>query len=852
MSDNEKKGILRRIGAFFAYLWRCVRRFGSWYKGLYKGHKWWFKLFVLICTFIFLIFFYVFAVMVNLFWLFGKSPSTSEIMHPDMPEASIIYSADGKVLGKFYTENRQPVGYNDISPNFFQALISTEDERFYSHSGIDFQGMVAAAKDAVGGRARGASTITQQLVKNMFKIRTDKKYGTGLLGKIPGVGLAIMKTKEMVIAVQLEWGNEKDSILTMYANTVDFGSNSFGIKTAAKTYFNKKPSELKIEEAAVLVGMLKATSTYNPRINPKQSLKRRNVVLDNLYAHRDDMAKHFGRAAIQTKAQLDSLKALPIELNYTVESVYDGTALYFRQAVADYIKENCPDVDPYTDGLKIYTTLDSRMQQYAEEAVREQMQQVQRSFDNHWRGLGEPWRDAKGQPIPGFIENIARQTNYYKQLTARFPDSEDSVWHYLNKPHAVQLFDYDGGHTEQMSTMDSIRYMVKYLHTGFVAMEPSTGHVKAYVGDIDYKTWEYDKVKAMRQPGSTFKLFVYATAMKQGWTPSDARLKDSYIREEVYDAKRDTTTIWQPHNANGRFSNANIPLRSAFAQSVNTIAVKLGKEVGIDNVIETAHEMGITSELDNTPSLPLGSSDVSLFELVNAYATVANGGLHVAPVLVTRIVNRDGDVIYEAEPKTEQALDATSAFYMQQMLEAGVRDPGGTSQTLGASTYLGRFNGRIDFGGKTGTSNNHSDAWFVGVTPALVGGAWVGGEYRSIHFRSGRLGQGSRTALPIFGLFMNKVLNDSQLAPHYLKRYGAPPAGLDPSSYKSSYYAPPADNDSTAGDSVSATTTEFGEDFPASPQSEDQPGQKPANLPKEEPAPRHDTHNANGADTYFE
>ena len=852
MSDNEKKGILRRIGAFFAYLWRCVRRFGSWYKGLYKGHKWWFKLFVLICTFIFLIFFYVFAVMVNLFWLFGKSPSTSEIMHPDMPEASIIYSADGKVLGKFYTENRQPVGYNDISPNFFQALISTEDERFYSHSGIDFQGMVAAAKDAVGGRARGASTITQQLVKNMFKIRTDKKYGTGLLGKIPGVGLAIMKTKEMVIAVQLEWGNEKDSILTMYANTVDFGSNSFGIKTAAKTYFNKKPSELKIEEAAVLVGMLKATSTYNPRINPKQSLKRRNVVLDNLYAHRDEMAKHFGRAAIQTKAQLDSLKALPIELNYTVESVYDGTALYFRQAVADYIKENCPDVDPYTDGLKIYTTLDSRMQQYAEEAVREQMQQVQRSFDNHWRGLGDPWRDANGQPIPGFIENIARQTNYYKQLTARFPDSEDSVWHYLNKPHAVQLFDYDGGHTEQMSTMDSIRYMVKYLHTGFVAMEPATGHVKAYVGDIDYKTWEYDKVKAMRQPGSTFKLFVYATAMKQGWTPSDARLKDSYIREEVYDAKRDTTTIWQPHNANGRFSNANIPLRSAFAQSVNTIAVKLGKEVGIDNVVETAHEMGITSELDNTPSLPLGSSDVSLFELVNAYATVANGGLHVAPVLVTRIVNRDGDVIYEAEPKTEQALDATSAFYMQQMLEAGVRDPGGTSQTLGASTYLGRFNGRIDFGGKTGTSNNHSDAWFVGVTPALVGGAWVGGEYRSIHFRSGRLGQGSRTALPIFGLFMNKVLNDSQLAPHYLKRYGAPPAGLDPSNYKSTYYAPPADNDSTSGDSVNATTTEFGEDFPASPQSEDQPGQKPANLPKEEAAPRHDTHNANGADAYFE
>ena len=795
---DKLKSLLRAIGAVFAWIWRGIRGLGRRYRNLYRGRRWWTKLIVFLLTLFLLLVFYVFAVMVNLFWLFGKSPSAYDIMHPHNAEASVMYSADGKVLGKFFDENRQSVSYNEISDVFFQALISTEDERFYSHKGIDIQGLGAAIKDAVGGHARGASTISQQLVKNMFRIRTNTQYGTGLLGKVPGLSIVIMKTKEMAIAVQLELSNEKDSILTMYANTVDFGSNAFGIKTAAKTYFNKTPAELRVEEAAVLVGLLKATSTYNPRINPEKSRQRRNVVLENLYAHRDDMREHFGHAAIETKAQLDSLKNLPLELNFSVETAYDGKALYFRQAVADYIKENCPNLDPYTDGLKIYTTLDSRMQQYAEEAVSEQMQNVQKSFDQHWRGMGDPWRDEKGRPIEGFIERIARQTDYYKHLQSRFPKQPDSVEYYMNTPHEVRLFDYDGGHTEVISTMDSIRYMVRFMHTGFIVLEPQTGQVKAYVGDVDFKTWKYDKVQAMRQPGSTFKLFVYATAMKQGWTPSDARLRDSYIRMEVYDAKKDTTTIWQPHNANGYCTNANLPLRSAFAQSINTIAVKLGQEVGIDNVVATAHDMGIRSGLKSTPSLPLGSSDVNLFELVSAYGTVANDGVHVAPVLVTKIVNREGKVVYEAKPEKTQALGHKEAFYMQKLLEAGVRDGGGTSQTLGAQRYLGRYNGKIDFGGKTGTSNNHSDAWFVGVTPKLVGGAWVGGEYRSIHFRSGRLGQGSRTALPIFGLFMNKLLADEALAPRYMTLYGPAPDGIDPATWQRTYYARPEPEDSTA------------------------------------------------------
>ena len=800
---------LKAVKAGWAKLKKALAAAWRWYKGQFTGRPWWRKTLAAIVSFFAFILLYAVAVTCNLFWLFGKSPSISEIRNPKTAMASEMYSADGKLLGKFFNENRSPVPYDSINSVFFQALISTEDERFYDHHGVDVQGLFAALKDATQGRARGASTISQQLVKNMFRVRTQ--YSTGLLGKVPGLSILIMKSKEMIIATELELLCTKNEILEMYANTVDFGSNAFGIKTAAKTYFNTTPSQLKPEEAAVLVGLLKATSAYNPKINPKNSLKRRNTVLDNMYAHRKELAEHFPNVAINSKEVCEALKDKPIKLNFSVENAYQGTALYFREAVKDYVREHCPDLDLDRDGLKIYTTLDSRMQRYAEEAVDEQMQNVQRSFDNHWRGLGDPWRDAKGNVIPNFIEDIARRSDAYKMLVARYPNNPDSVRHYMNKPHRVKLFSYGEkgrGKYEEMSTMDSIRYMVKYMHTGFVAMEPQTGYVRAYVGDIDFKTWKYDKVQAMRQPGSTFKLFVYATAMKQGWTPADARITDSYIRMEVYDPAQGKNTIWQPHNANGHFSNANIPLRAAFAQSVNTIAVKLGQEVGIDNVIQTAHDMGITSKLENAPALALGSNDVTLFEMVNAYASVANDGMHVAPVLVTKIVDADGRTVYEAKHEERRALPYRAAFYMQKLLEAGVRDGGGTSQTLGGSAYLGRYGNQLDFGGKTGTSNNHSDAWFIGVTPGLVGGAWVGGEYRSIHFRSGRLGQGSRTALPIFGLFMKKVLEDERLKGKYMLKYPAPKEDIEPSTYQG-YFAPPAEE----ADSLSADSTYVGDDL---------------------------------------
>ena len=826
---------LKAVKAGWAKLKKALAAAWRWYKGQFAGRPWWRKTLAAIVSFFAFILLYAVAVTCNLFWLFGKSPSISEIRNPKTAMASEMYSADGKLLGKFFNENRSPVPYDSINSVFFQALISTEDERFYDHHGVDVQGLFAALKDATQGRARGASTISQQLVKNMFRVRTQ--YSTGLLGKVPGLSILIMKSKEMIIATELELLCTKNEILEMYANTVDFGSNAFGIKTAAKTYFNTTPSQLKPEEAAVLVGLLKATSAYNPKINPKNSLKRRNTVLDNMYAHRKELAEHFPNVAITSKEVCEALKDKPIKLNFSVENAYQGTALYFREAVKDYVREHCPDLDLDRDGLKIYTTLDSRMQRYAEEAVDEQMQNVQRSFDNHWRGLGDPWRDAKGNVIPNFIEDIARRSDAYKMLVARYPNNPDSVRHYMNKPHRVKLFSYgEKGRAkyEEMSTMDSIRYMVKYMHTGFVAMEPQTGYVRAYVGDIDFKTWKYDKVQAMRQPGSTFKLFVYATAMKQGWTPADARITDSYIRMEVYDPAQGKNTIWQPHNANGHFSNANIPLRAAFAQSVNTIAVKLGQEVGIDNVIQTAHDMGITSKLENAPALALGSNDVTLFEMVNAYASVANDGMHVAPVLVTKIVDADGRTVYEAKHEERRALPYRAAFYMQKLLEAGVRDGGGTSQTLGGSAYLGRYGNQLDFGGKTGTSNNHSDAWFIGVTPGLVGGAWVGGEYRSIHFRSGRLGQGSRTALPIFGLFMKKVLEDERLKGKYMLKYPAPKEDIEPSTYQG-YFAPPAEE----ADSLSADSTYVGDDLMgtgADPAVAEQPAGKAAEAADENAA----------------
>lgn len=776
-----------RIVEFTAKARQWLKKSWLWYKNLYQGRAWYVKGGVGFASLIIAFIFYLIMVDVNFLWLFGKSPSLRAIMHPKTIQASELYSADGVMIGKYFSENRTPVAYEEINPVFWKALIDTEDERFYHHFGIDFQGVFAAAKDfVVHHDARGASTITQQLVKNMFRVRTE--YSTGLLGNFPGVKMLIMKSKEWITAVKIEMFFDKKDILTMYANTVDFGSNAYGIKTAAKTYFGTTPKELTPEQAAILVGLLKATTYYNPRTNPDNSFKRRNVVLDNMRRHKD-----------LTREAYDTLSKKPIQLDYSVENNYDGQAQYFREAVADELHDWCKDndIDLYRDGLKIYTTIDTRMQKYAEQAAKRQMRIIQRNFNNHWSGQN-PWQDERHQEIPNFIEDLAKKLPYYKYLSQRYDNNTDSINYYLNLPHPVKLFDYDEGIIEKnISTLDSIRYMEHFMHCGFVAMEPETGHVKAWVGDLDFKTWKYDKVKSMRQPGSTFKLFVYAEAMNQGITPCDTR-EDSYFSMKVFDSKKNEEVLWAPTNANGRFSGANVTLKQAFAMSINSIAVKLGQECGIPNIVKTAHDMGIKSKLDATPALALGSSDVNLLELVNAYCTPVNDGKTHNPVLVTRIVDRDGKEIYTAPEEEKQVLTYKSAFLLQQLLQGGMQ---GTSSALGR--WTNQFARDTDFGGKTGTSNNHSDAWFVGVSPHLVVGAWVGGEYRCIHFRTGALGQGSKTALPICGDFLEQVLRDPAFKMYRAKFDKPHDTDITMQMYScGGYFKEPADSDSIASDSI--------------------------------------------------
>lgn len=781
---EKLKNLLSSILPFIKSGWQKFIRWRKYRYERFKHLPWYRKIGNMALTFCWMFLLFLFLVDINFLWLFGKSPTLHSISHPDQSLATEIISADGKVIGKYFTENRMSVEYDEISPIIIQTLITTEDERFYDHFGIDFQGVFAAIKDMTQGNARGASTITQQLVKNMYKTRNQ--YSKGLFGHIPGIKLLIMKTKEWVTAVKIEIFYTKKEILTMYFNTVDFGSNSFGIRTAAKTYFKTTPAKLNYEQSATLIGLLKATTSYNPKINPKRSKERRNVVLQNLVTHK-----------VITQQQCDSLKEIPIQLNFSVEQSYDGEALHFRSYLAKYLEEweEANGYDIYSDGLKIYVTLDSRLQKYAEEAVEKQMRTVQRRFFDHWRGQN-PWQDEKHNDIPNFIEDKAKKTKAYASLSEKFGGNKDSIFKYLNIPHRTKVFDYDLIEKDTtLSVMDSIRYMNHFMHTSFVAMEPNTGNVKAWVGDINFKFWQYDKVaQSKRQPGSTFKLFVYTAAMLHGKAPCD-KITDKRVTWE-YEENGETKS-WTPHNANGTYLGYSMTLKHAFARSINTVAVQLAQEVGIPEIIKTAHLLGIKTPLDNKPSTCLGSSDVSLLELVNSFGTVVNEGMYHDPILVSRIEDKNGKVIYQAATEQKRVISYETAWLMTEMLKGGMTEPGGTTQALWEWDL---FNYNTDFGGKTGTSSNHSDAWFVGVTKNLIGGAWVGGEHRSVHFRTGQLGEGSRTALPIFGLFMEKVLKDENFK-QYRGKFPTKPKEKILRSYNCHTYIP---RDTTAHDSTSA------------------------------------------------
>ena len=694
---------------------------------------------------------YVFILNYNFLYLTGAMPTVEELRNPKLNQASEIYSQDGIMIGKFYAENRTPIKFENIPKPLIDALIATEDVRFYDHGGIDPRAIGRAVVSL--GREGGGSTITQQFAKNLFKTR--RKSNTGLLSRIPFVRKIVYKSKEWLMALKIERNFSKQEIITYYFNTVDFGSNAFGLKTAARTFFNKEPDSLNIQEGAVLVGLQKATTNYNPLRNPKRSRERRNVVIGQ-------MAKY----NYLTRAQADSLSALPLVTDYTPENPFSGPASYLKTVVQDYVEkwgvESEQGYDLYTSGLRIYTTIDSRMQRYAEQATSEKMKKLQQTFDNHWRGRN-PWTDENGEELPGFIDSVARRTPRYKALSKRFKDMyPDSIMYYMkNVKYKMRVFTWAnkrGYDSTEMTPYDSIAYYKHFLQSGMVAMDPHTGYIRAWVGGLDYDYFKYDHVKqGRRQPGSTFKPFVYTAAIDDSLmnlSPCD-RIQDRPFRKEYRENGEDK--VWEPRNSTGYYSYSNMTLRRAMARSVNSITAKLTDDVGPERVAEYAHRMGIKSRLDAVPSIGLGSSDVSLYELVGAYCTFINDGEAIEPLIVQRIEDRDGNVIETFSPKKRRAISEETAFLMRYMLQGGLQEPGGTSQGLWSYDL---FKNRNEMGAKTGTTSNNSDGWFVGLSSNLVVGAWVGGDDRSIHFRSTDLGEGAKTALPLVGSFLEKVYAD--------------------------------------------------------------------------------------------
>ncbi len=693
----------------------------------------------------FLVLFLLLLLMVdmNFLWLFGKSPKIRHINNPDLKITSELFSSDGKLMARYFDENRQPMKYEEIPKEFINALISTEDSRFYSHHGVDLKATLSIFWYMAKGERRGGSTITQQLVKNLFKTRSN--YSKGLFGYIPGLNALVYKAKEWIAAIKIEILYSKEEILTMYCNTIDFGSNSFGLKIAAKTFFSCNPSNLSTGQIALLVGMLKAPSYYSPVSHPENAKDRRNIVFGQML-----------KAGLLTQNALDSLSNLPLQLNYHPESANDDNGSYLRDAVSAYLrswlKEN--DYDLFADGLKIHCSIDSKLQAYAEEAVTTQMKRLQKRFYQHWSGA-PPWSDKDGVELPYYIENIARNTNFYASLSKKYASIPDSVNYYMNLPHPVRVFSWKGERDTVISFLDSIRYFNHFLHAGFIAMDQENGEVKAWVGGINHKYFKFDHVKqSKRQPGSTFKAFVYTAAIDSTYGPCD-QFSDVPVTYKYTENGKPMS--WSPRNADASFSGREVTLKYAFAKSINSIAVQVTQKIGWEKVIEYAYKMGIKTKLNDVPSVCLGSSDVSLYELVNAYCPMVNKGYSVEPVFITRIEDMDGNIIYNSEPQKKRVISEETAFYMNQMLMAGLTEPGATTQAL-FDYDLFRYN--TDFGGKTGTSSNHSDGWFIGVSPHLVAGAWVGGESRFIHFKTSELGEGCKTALPIFGLFWEKVLKD--------------------------------------------------------------------------------------------
>lgn len=690
------------------------------------------------------------AVEVNFLWLFGYSPTSRDISKPIQSIASEVYTADSVLIGRYFEEDRSPVPYDSISPDVVNALIATEDIRFFKHHGVDFWAIFSSIVSTAQGDRRGGSTITQQLAKNLYRTRYNQSVG--LLGEIPGVHILVVKFKEWMTAYKLESQYTKKEIITMYLNTVSFSNNAYGIKTVARRYFSKEAGDLTAAEAAVLIGMLKGTTLYNPIRNPDRSQERRNVVLTQMHK------AGFLSDTTYNDAKNSALGLRPGE----IDELGSGDS-YLRTAVERWLVPWCEEngYDIYVDGLKIYTTIDSRVQQHAEDAVSEQMKPLQQRLENAWQGE-QPWRDADGNVIDGFLEKLAERTPYYQQLVEKYADNRDSIYYYLNLPKTMEVFTWEGPKEVHYSTLDSLAHYATMLNAGLMSMDPYNGEIKAWVGGINHHYYKYDHVvQSKRQAGSTFKPFAYLAALEAGKSPCD-KYTDKFVR--IVYTENGEEKIWEPKNADWVFSGREMSLRWAMGRSVNSITAQITEEVGWDKVVDVAHRCGITSPLASVPSVSLGSNDVSVFEMVNAYATFMNRGRRVEPVLVSKIVDYHGKTVATFKTTASQAISEEVAWLMGYMLRGSMEEPEGTSQGLW-EWDLWKNNNQI--GGKTGTSSDYVDGWYMGVTKDLVTGVWIGCDERSIHFRNSQTGEGSRTALPVFGRFMERVYHDDSLAYGY-------------------------------------------------------------------------------------
>ncbi|MDG1315328.1 MAG: transglycosylase domain-containing protein [Algibacter sp.] len=689
--------------------------------------------------------------------LFGEMPDHTALENPRTNIASEIISSDGQTLGKFYFEdNRTPITFNKLPKKLVQALIATEDVRYYDHAGIDLRGTLRAF--VFLGKKGGASTISQQLARQLFVgIRSKNKLET-----------VIQKVKEWVIAIRLERQYTKEEIIAQYFNIYDFGNNADGIRSASRIYFGKEPKDLSINESAMLVGMFKNSSLYNPRPkrNPEGTKNRRNVVLAQ-------MAK-YGYIEENLK---DSLQKQPLALNYSPESHREGIATYFRSYLRSYMKEwvNSPEnrkpngdkYNIYKDGLKIYTTIDSRMQAFAETAVSNHMANLQAEFfiqNTPKRNPTTPFLSLKPKKVISLLNWSMRRSERWRRMKYDLKKEDNEIIASFNKPTHMKIFSWTAKNNEidtLMTPWDSMRYYKSFLRTGMMSMEPQTGHIKAWVGGINFKHFQYDMAKqGKRQVGSTFKPFVYAAAIDQlHLSPCDSFPKSQITIEAL---KYGNAKPWSPKNAGNNYGGFET-LKSALANSRNTITARLMNEIGPQPVIDLARNLGVNQKIPVLPSIALGTTDISVYEMVAAYSTFANKGIYTKPVTVTQIEDKNGTILFQNSPQTKDVLSQEVAYVTLKLMEgvtmfgsgARLRHTKAKDQPVFKEIITGYpYEFKNPIAGKTGTTQNQSDGWFMGVVPNLVTGVWVGGEDRSIHFRTTRYGQGASMALPIWANYM--------------------------------------------------------------------------------------------------